>query len=219
MPEKTSWDLPAPVIKNDAFDVVNKGSGSGDFLRSVRMFSSSTEAAKQGLISPGNWGEYESKEELIDHGPTVDVLPLDRRLKAVDFEARITTYNYDSEMFQDIMAAANDADRSTSYGTSFLVYLRDRGYREVFFSSASSREKSKDLAAYLPREGLPPEVVTLGSTYKKSKKFSWHVPTVAPCSVPIELPDQAGLLAEIEKFREPSPDDADLIADNSNRVR
>lgn len=170
--------LPTTGSDDDYADV----SKSGDFLRSLRLFTGSSDAVTEGLISPGHFG-YRDDDSYVDLGAAVDVLPVARRPKAVDFEARLSCYNPDSTEFDRIKSMKTDAQ----YGVSFLVWVRDVGFFELFFGGTSSRPKARDVFPYLPNTEKGPEPITLRARLIKTEKHTWHVPTVSPCAAPIEL--------------------------------
>jgi hypothetical protein len=87
-------------------------------------------------------------------GPSIDILPLARRLKALDMsdkEAIIANYDPTSDDFKDIAARSNESDSGCMYGTSFLVFEKQTGrFLEFFCGSKSTRPIAGDIAVYLP---------------------------------------------------------------------
>ena len=138
--------------------------------------------------------------------PSVDMLPLARRPKAIDMtdmEALVISYDMESEEFKRIAAKSAEADSHCQYGPSFLVYERSTGrFLEFFCGNKSSRIEAKKLFPFLPltqadidakaaagnRVGdLKPHgpiPVTLKVKVAENRKGTWHVPVVVMCSTP-----------------------------------
>ena len=138
---------------------------------------------------------------------TIDVLPLAKRLKALDLsdkEAIIANYDPKSDEFKDIAARSEETDSNCMYGTSFLVFERTTGrFLELFFGTKSARPIAGDLAVYLALSQADidrkaaagadvsqmkphgPQPCTLKARLAKNKRgHSWHVPDVQECSTP-----------------------------------
>lgn len=175
----------------------------------------------RGLIKPGSYGIPVSKEEVVDLGPVIDILPLARRSKAIDMSDKpvVTSYDETSETFQAIVNDADNKVQGCQYGVSFLVIERSTGrFLEYFVYAPTHRPeagkiypflpltqgridalaaKGKDVSKLQPHGPLP---VTLKSEYIQ-KAFSWFVPKVLECSTPFtNLPDAKTVMAEITKF-------------------
>ena len=94
--------LPSTQIgTDDQFAELAKG---GDFLARLQLYTKS-KVNQKGLIPSGHYGIPESDEEIIDLGPSVDLLPLARRPKAIDMtdmEALVISYDMESPEFKRI---------------------------------------------------------------------------------------------------------------------
>ncbi len=213
--------LPATQLGSDEqFDEMSRSTG---FLGRLQLFSKGN-AINEGLIPPGSYGIPESDKKIVKLGPSIDVLPLARRLKALDMsdaEAIIANYDATSDEFKDIAARSQESDSKCMYGTSFLVFERTTGrFLEFFCGSKSTRPIAGDVAVFLPlsqaqidakkaagsdvskMEPHGPRPCTLKVRLAKNKRgHSWHVPDVQPCSVPFaNLPTVNVIADEIAKF-------------------
>lgn len=218
--------LPSTQVGTDEmFDDMAKG---GDFLGRLQLYSKGA-AVSKGQIGPGRWGIPESAESITDLGPSIDVLPLARRPKALDMsdkEAIVANYDPTSEEFQRIQAASGEKDSGCMYGVSFLLYERSSGrFLEYFCGTKSTRVEAKKLFPYLPLteadisargltgvESHGPLPCTLNNRFIE-KRYSYHVPVVARCSTPFtSLPAIDRIAAEIEKFINPSDDGVEKVS-------
>ena len=93
--------LPSTQIgSDDAFAALAKG--GGDWLRYIKLCSND-KYAKTRKIPAGHWGIPGTEETIEDLGPSIDVLPLARRPKALDMSdktAIVTSYDEQSEVVQ-----------------------------------------------------------------------------------------------------------------------
>ncbi|MGD0897606.1 MAG: hypothetical protein ABR915_07200 [Thermoguttaceae bacterium] len=212
--------LPSTQIgTDDQFAELAKG---GDYIGRMQLFTKS-KANMKGLIPSGHYGIPESDEEIIDLGPSVDLLPLARRPKAIDMtdmEALVISYDMESEEFKRIAAKSAEADSHCQYGPSFLVYERSTGrFLEFFCGNKSSRIEAKKLFPFLPLTQADidakaaagnsvgdlkphgPVPVTLKTKLAENRKGTWHVPVVVMCSTPFSrLPSEEVIVREITKF-------------------
>lgn len=213
------------------------------FLSRLHLFSKG-EAIDECLIPPGHYGIPESKKEIIKLGPQVDILPLAKRLKALDMsdkQAIINNYDPASQEYADIKARSTQSNSGCLWGTSFLVFERESGrFLEFFCGTVSSRPIAGDIAVYLPltqadidrkraagadTSHMEPhfaEACTLKTRIAKSVKkgFSWHVPDVHPCSVPFtNLPSSEVIIEEIRKFTNPPKSEVETVTEEPKNAR
>ena len=212
--------LPSTQIgTDDQFAELAKG---GDYIGRMQLFTKS-KANMKGLIPSGHYGIPESDEEIIDLGPSVDLLPLARRPKAIDMtdmEALTISYDMESEEFKRIAAKSAESDSHCQYGPSFLVYERSTGrFLEFFCGNKSSRIEAKKLFPFLPLSQADinakaengngvgdlkphgPIPVTLKTKVAENRKGTWHVPVVVMCASPFTaLPSDDVIRREITKF-------------------
>jgi hypothetical protein len=212
--------LPSTQIgTDDQFAELAKG---GDYIGRMQLYTKS-KANMKGLIPQGHYGIPESDEEIIDLGPSVDVLPLGRRPKAIDMtdmEALVISYDMESEEFKRIAAKSTESDSHCQYGPSFLVYERSTGrFLEFFCGNKSSRTESKKVYPYLPLSQADidakaarnedvsdltphgPIPLRLKSRLVEKGQYSWHVPVVVKCTEPFtKLPPMDRIAKEITAF-------------------
>ena len=212
--------LPSTQIgTDDQFAELAKG---GDYIGRMQLFTKS-KANMKGLIPSGHYGIPESDEEIIDLGPSVDLLPLARRPKAIDMtdmEALVISYDMESEEFKRIAAKSAESDSHCQYGPSFLVYERStKRFLEFFCGNKSSRIEAKKLFPFLPLSQADinakaengngvgdlkphgPIPVTLKTKVAENRKGTWHVPVVVMCASPFtSLPSDDVIRREIVKF-------------------
>jgi hypothetical protein len=212
--------LPSTQIgTDDQFAELAKG---GDYIGRMQLFTKS-KANMKGLIPSGHYGIPESDEEIIDLGPSVDLLPLARRPKAIDMtdmEALVITYDMESEEFKRIAAKSTESDSHCQYGPSFLVYERStKRFLEFFCGNKSSRIEAKKVFPFLPLSQADinakaengngvsdlkphgPIPVTLKTKVAENRKGTWHVPVVVMCASPFTaLPSDDVIRREIVKF-------------------
>ena len=116
----------------------------------------------EGLIPPGTCGIPESDKKIVKLGASIDIIPLAKRLKALDLsdkEAIIANYDANSDTVKDIAARSEEPESNCMYGTSFLVFERSSGrFLEFFCGNESTRPIAGDIAAFmaLTQHGHPP---------------------------------------------------------------
>jgi hypothetical protein len=214
--------LPSTEIAAD----YNSLSQGADYLGRLQLFAKG-KAVDKGLIGPGHWGIPVSDDEVIDLGKEIDVLPLARRPKAMDFsdkEAILTNYDQGSDEFQRIAAQSNEKDSGCMYGPSYLVFERSSGrFLEYFCGSKSSRQESKNITPFLltvkdgKQEG--PHPMTLKTRYVEKTKYPYHVPVVTKCSTPITNLPADKVAQEINKFLNPKSDEVEVVDDSKTKKR
>lgn len=207
--------LPSTEIAAD-YDSLSKGA---DFLGRLQLFTKG-KAIDKGLIAPGHYGIPISDDEIIDLGKEIDVLPLARRPKAMDFsdkEAIITSYDQNSPEFQRIAAQANGKDSGCMYGPSFLVFERSTGrFLEFFCGSKSARLESKNITPFWETK----EPMTLKARYVEKTKYPYHAPVVTKCSTPFtNLPPIEKVTEEVNTFLKPQADEVEVVAETKSNRR
>ena len=230
--------LPSTQLGSDEqFEEMSRSTG---FLGRLQLFSKGN-AINEGLIPPGTYGIPESDKKIVKLGPSIDVLPLARRLKALDMsdkEAIIANYDPTSDDFKDIAARSNESDSGCMYGTSFLVFERTTGrFLEFFCGSKSTRPIAGDIAVFLPlteaeiakkkaagsdvsqMKAHGPVPCTLKVRLAKNKRgHSWHVPDVQTCSVPFQnLPATTVIADEMNKFTHPGATEVETVKEEPGK--
>ena len=213
--------LPSTQLGSDEqFEQMSRSTG---FLGRLQLFSKGN-AINEGLIPPGTYGIPESDKKIVKLGNSIDILPLARRLKALDLsdkEAIISNYDATSDEFKDIAARSEETDSNCMYGTSFLVFERSQGrFLELFCGTKSTRPIAGDIAVFMALSQadidrkkaagadvsqLKPHAVqpcTLKVRLAKNKRgHSWHVPDVQSCMVGFtNLPAANAITDELTQF-------------------
>ena len=203
--------LPSTQLGSD--DQFEAASRANAFLGRLQLFTKGN-AINEGLIPPGTYGIPESDKKIAKLGPEIDVLPLAKRLKALDLsdkEAIINNYDPNSEQFENIKERSKEQNSGCMWGTSLLG-----GRRVVSWSSSGiAGPIGGDIAVFLPL--VQPDIdrkaaagadvsqmkphfanpCTLKVRLAKSQKgYSWHVPDVQPCSTITNLPSQESILIQ-----------------------
>jgi hypothetical protein len=178
------------------------------------------------LIGPGRYGIPESADEITDLGPSIDLLVLARRPKAVDMsdsDEIITSFDPESVEFKRIAARSLVKEANCMYGPSFLVIERNNLHRplEFFCGTKSSRAEAKKIYTFLAlsaqqieARGLTDEkphgplAMTLTARLVEEGKYSWHAPVANECTTPFaELIADKKIIDEITKFIMAKADD------------
>ena len=210
--------LPATSIgSQELMDDIAKGA---DFIGRLQLFGKG-KAVETNLIRAGHYGIPVSAEEIIDLGPSIDILPLAKRPKAIDMSDRpvISVYDENDPEFKRIRAQSDVKNSGCQFGPSFLVIERSTGrLLEYFLGAPTHRPEAKKIYPNCPltpadiarlkeadvdvtgMEPHGPIQLTLKSKYIE-REFSWWVPVVLECSTPFtKTPKAEAIFKEIEKF-------------------
>ena len=185
----------------------------------------------KGLIAPGHYGVPSGDDEIADLGATIDVLPIAVRNKALDTTADppLAVFDCSDPVYQEIEERAGQKDSGCMYGPSFLLFERNTGtFYEFFCGNKSARMEAGSIGQYLSVseakaeefgvEAHGPLPCTLRAKYIERPRYSWHAPQVVKCSTPItNLPDDAEVLKEAEKFVNPKPADVEVADEENSR--
>lgn len=189
------------------------------------------------LDCDGNYGIVE-RNVMLPIGKAVDVLPLARRVKAVDYSnpgAPVTTHDLDSEAFKYIQAAACD-EGPCQYGASFLLYERStQRFVEFLCGTKAARREARKMAEYMRVTeaqvdfcrkyglvGKPREMRPL--TLRARQVGEAWIPDPYPCQLPFPHPAQSVIVEQITAFltagiTSATPSSAPLVAKSSGRLR
>ena len=187
-----------PAVANDAesFALVSKSSA---FLPRIQLFGGNSGACKEGKIGIGRYGLVKSKEQIIDLGAEVDVLPIAWRPKAMRIAGDniLTVFKPGNPEFGKIMAGSEVQNSGCMFGPEYMLWIPSVHELATFFmSSKTARREAPNLQALLAKKSP----ATLKAKLIKTEKFIWHGPVVTICSTPFDLPDPAELMEEVQKF-------------------
>jgi hypothetical protein len=232
--------LPATQLGSD--DSYNELAKGADFLRYAKLYTKG-KPIDTGKIRPGHWGIPDGDDSIIDLGDSIDILPLDRRPKAMDASdksAKIVSYDETSKAFKDIQAKSMEKDSGCQHGVSFLVWERStRQFLEIWFCAKSTRPEAKNLYPFLPLTqaqidgkaanggditGLVPHgpvatTLKVRLAENKAAGFTWHVPVVLKCSAPIAPPRQEDAIREITRFRTVKSEGVEKVEEPAGKKR
>jgi len=194
-----------PAVSDEQLGALDEVAKGTEFLPRLQLITKG-KYVDEGKIAPGRWAvPLPGGQELEDLGDSIDVIPFDCRPKALDVSDRdaiVSVYDIKDPEFQRIKQAPKNSN--CMWGPSFLVLERSTGkLYELFFGNKSGRAEAGKLKPFLVGK-LP---ASLGIKYIKKPDFGWHVPVITKCSEPFDPAamkvDEAAILAEIEKFRNP----------------
>jgi hypothetical protein len=204
-------------VDDKLFDDLTRNKG---YLGRMQLYSKGS-AINHGLVGPGEYGIPDGDDKIIRLGKNVDVLPLARRVKALDMSDKeniISVYDPKDPEFARIRDKAGEKDSGCMFGVSFLVFERTTGrFLEFFCGTKTSRAEAGKIYDFLPqvdKNGVPqpPRAITLGSRVIDSGSYSWHGSTIAECSTPISnLPSIEELQSEINSFQNPRTEKAEKV--------
>lgn len=207
------------------------GQGGANFVQSIR-FSSKGKSFQNGkkYIAPGHY-YVQDGDDARDLGTEIDILPLSKRRKALDFTSRdkiVVSHDPHSAEYIRITGEVKSKSQTCAEGPSFLVVLRTDGKMyELFCATAGLQAASREIAGFLARtvadcvargldasEARGPMACTLGGKFKQTRFGSQHDPTVGPCSTPFAtLPETAEMISQMKEFVEAKTKDVETVAE------
>jgi hypothetical protein len=200
----TSALVPPPII-----DLKTVNPKAYQKLNRVQLQQPRVRYVREGLTEAGDFAFCGGQDNVKSVGKSVDIVPLARRPKAIDFtdmQNVIVTTDMQSDVFQDIIRRSNERAGMCQYGVSFLIAVRGSNeLHELFLGTRSTRRIAGELASYLHGEDNRPVAVTLSSRMVESQRFTFYVPELRRCFTPFksrELPSVDVIQSEIKSFLE-----------------
>lgn len=186
------------IPKNIEATVFKAVTSSGDFLPRIQLMTAGSAQCKSGEF-PINHYAVVDNQVMNDVGKDVDVLVLDWRPKAVQFDDEIiVVYDTELPMFKQIQEKSGQKDSGCMFGPEFLLYLPNTNEFVTFFmGSKSARREAPALNAHLHK------AATLMAKKIETSKYTWYAPQVVACTTPFDIPEEAEVLSHVEKFRNP----------------
>jgi hypothetical protein len=229
IPAATLANVPAQMGDDD--DFVQEST----FLRRLQLVSKGKHV-DSGHVKPGNYGIIIDSNTAQDIGNKIDVLVMSRRPKAIDMSDNdqiIVSYDKKSELYLEIAAKSSEKDSGCQAGSSFLVIERSTGaFYEFFCGSKSAQRIAPTIGGYMaitakqikdrglvdvePHGPLP---LTLTSKYIQ-QRFNYFAPEVQDCSTPFtaqQIPKEAVIVAEMQKFVNPPKDETKVVKSDGDR--
>lgn len=229
IPAATLASVPAQMGSDDDFVPVST------FLRRLQLVSKGKHV-DSGHVKPGNYAIIIDSNTAQDIGDKIDIMVLSRRPKAIDMsdtDEVVVSYDKSSELYLEIAARSSEKDSGCQYGTSFLVIERSTGALYEFFCGSKSAQriaptiggymavtakqiKDRGLTGVEPHGPLP---LTLTRKYIQSR-YNYFAPEVQDCSVPFtaqQIPKEAVIVAEMQKFVCPPKDETKVVKQDGER--
>ena len=176
-------------------------SGSGSFLPRLQLCGGNSKICKTGKIGIGRWGLMKGKDEVVDLTTEVDVIVCAMRARATDTSKEgevLNSFEQNSEQFKAIAAMSDIHDSGCMFGPEFLIYIPSASqFATYFMSSKTARNKATAMRDALGKGA------TLGVEFIETKKYSWHGPTVKPCSSPLTEPSAEEAMPVVKTFLNP----------------
>lgn len=204
------------VPDSDAGAMQAVASAAGGFLPRLQLFGSSSTAVKEDKIGQGRWGIVRAKDAVEDLGKTVDVVVVAGKAQAMRIkDGKVLTY-YDHTLpeFKEIQDESADMSSGCMYGPIFLLWVPSANTFATYFMQSKTARRASG-----PLFGLVKKAATLGAELIKGGKHSWHGPTVAPCSTPLELPAIEEIKEQAERFLNAKSSTTVKVAEDDGVVR
>lgn len=177
-------------------------SSTFQFLPRLQLFGSNSDFVKRGRIPMAHYGLVTQKETVEDMGPEVDMVPVSWRPKAMRItnDQPLSYYNPQSEDFQKVQKDSEQPNSGCMFGPEFLVWLPVlKKFASFFMSSKTARNRAQEVRALMGCGA------TLGVQLIETAKYTWHGPTIRPCSAEFDnLPDADELKKQVDTFNNPS---------------
>lgn len=197
-------DLATTGDDDASFELATKGGGGG-YLRRLKLYQANAAAVVEGKAQAG-WGAPDDSGTIKNFGESANVIPLARRLKAVDYRDKENVregYGENDPLYKE---AIESSPKDVEWGVSVLVWEHEtEGFYEVFYSSPSARKAAKEIFPFIPGQKIAARPATLGKKIVPGKKGMFAVPTAGPCEIPFEVKaDLETVKAEVAKFVNPT---------------
>lgn len=177
---------------------------SGNWLPRLQLYSSNSNEVKEGKFTMNHYGLTGLvKDQIKDLGTELEVLPLSWRPCAIRIgkvDGAVTSvYDNNDAEFKKIAAESELPNSGCFYGLQFLLYIpSEKRFVTFLFGSKSARPEAQNMRPLIGK------VATMKSRVAKNKSFVWQVPVCVESSIPpSDVPDEAKMLEEIEKFQNP----------------
>lgn len=207
----TALTLPggnALVSKHSDDDFVDMAKSS-EWLPRLQLFSSNSDACKEGKINIAHYGLVSGKDQLTDLGRNVNAYICNWRPKALLIEGPdgkpITYFDKESAEFKDIRSRSAIANSGALCGPEFLVFIPGHGFATFFMASKTARNEAPAVKALM---GKP---VIFSAKLIESGRYKWHGTTVIESSTPFDQPDQEDLAKVFEAFDNPPQSRVEVV--------
>lgn len=180
------------------------------FLPRIKLCQGSAkEVAKKKVKAGGHFALVRTKEDIIDLGDEVVIIPIASRAKAMDTngDSILTNFEPKSPEFLRIQGESKQKDSGCMFGPEFLIWLPElKEFCTFFLASATARKQGINMQKLLGNAGV------LTSEYIETEKYSWFGPVAGPYSAPI-IPENLPSLEEATQERDK------FVAEKSSIIR
>lgn len=206
---------------DDIFDGIKSGA---DFLPRIQLMTANSAPCKAGEFPTNHYARV-ADNEFRDLGDTVDVVVCSWRPMAIetnDEDGVIVVYDPKPDdngkptgEFARIQEKANQPGMNgCMFGPQFLLWVPSVNEFMTFYTaSKTARRASTAVKARMYK------AATLGSRKIETKDYTWFGPTCQACSTPLETPDEAILMEEINKFNNPPEPTVETVAEGDEDGR
>lgn len=192
---------------------------SADYLCRLALCGSASTLFKKNKIPKGHYAYITSKDDFIDLGLSVDVMPIGWRPKAIDMsnDMPVSFYDVASQGFKDTCEKSKVSDSNCTYGPEYLVWIPQiKKFATLHYSSKTARKDYKEIHNLLNKG------VTLSHKIVENDKHIWESMVATTCSTPFDLPDltvaQDTLTKFMDEMKKKAPEKAGAPA-SSERPR
>lgn len=173
---------------------------ANNFLPRLALYGGSTSAVKSGQFPMNHWGLVEQKDEIIDLGKEVEIIPLAVRFKALSTNGEVLSYyNPSTDTFNKVKELSKVKDSGCMAGVEFLLWLTEHGkFCTYFCYNVSSKQEAGKIRALINAAGV------LSSKFvpnKNEPKKSFQAPVCNKSSTPpASVPTAEQANSEVDKF-------------------
>lgn len=192
---------------------------SSDYLPRLSVMGSSSDLVKEQKLPIGHMGLIWSNDRFKDLGTSVDVLSLSVRTKAIRLtNPPMAYFQVDHPEFKKIQAESDLKDSKCSFGPEFLLWIPSVNELATFhMGSKSARREAPNLVSLMrPNNEWIVASATIKPKYIKGTSYSWHAPSVIPCTTPLAPPEDMDELREqLEKFKNPPVSKVETVTEEA----
>jgi hypothetical protein len=198
-------------------DTFRKATQSGTYLPRLQLMTSQSEKCKKGDF-PINHYALINDQHYTDLGGEVDVLVIAFRPKAIEIgDEIIAVFDVEDPVYAEIAAKSELKDSGCMYGVEYLVWIPEQHQFATFFmGTKSSRREAANMHPRLQKGAT----LTAKLIDPPNSKHSWYAPQVLKNQSPItEIPDEAAILEELERFKNPPKSEVEKAESSADDER
>jgi hypothetical protein len=169
-----------PIVENPYSEMDFDEVSGTRFLPRLQLFIAKSGAVSEGKIAMNHFGLVTFKDSITDLGLETNILVINWRPRALDTSDRSnirSSFQPQSELFQEIKAQSAQPNSGCQYGPEYLIWVfQTEQFATFFMGGATTRNEAKMFHQLLTK------VATLKSRLIKTEKFTWQSPFAVPCS-------------------------------------